>query len=226
MKELITGLAAPIAALAAVIVIIVVAFCIILKIQTAARRKKVESYGKESEQRVDALLKENFGEDFVMTGTFLPYLRSSEGKYTEIDHIVFTRGGIFVIEVKSHNGFIKCPNDRFWWQNYNDKKIRFYNPIWQNNTHVKIVQEILRNEGQYNLPIHSIVVFTSNKVTFSEKYDNLIGVGELVGYIKHRCRKNTISAQRLRRIIAIIKKHSSSSRKVAHKHKKALRQYK
>ncbi len=214
------------ATLAVVILVAAVAFVIILKLQSASRRRKIESFGRESEQRIDSLLKNSFGESAVMSGVYLPYLRSQNGKHAEIDHLVITRSGVFVIEVKSHNGYIRCPNEKTWWQTYNEKKISFYNPIWQNNTHTKIVSEILKKEGQYNVPIISIVVFTSRRVTFSQKYDNLIGADELVAYIKKNTRKKALSTTQVSRVRAIISKSAAKDRGTARKHRSAVRKYK
>ena len=212
--------------LAIVILIAVIVFVLLIKIQTARRRRKIESYGRESELRIDALLKKAFGDDAVFSGVYLPYLKSQEQKHAEIDHLVVTRSGICVIEVKSHNGSIRCPDDRYWWQTYNDKKISFYNPIRQNKMHTKIVGEILRNEGQYNVPIYSVVVFTSRRVTFSHKYDNVIRTDKLVDYIKKNGKKNTLSTSQTRRVRDIIKHSAVKNRAVARHHKNAIRKFK
>ena len=119
--------------------VVMIVFAIVVRRHMARQRKKVESFGKESEQRVDAMLKKAFGEENVMTGVYLPYINLDYDKFAEIDQIVILRSGVFVIEVKSHNGFIDNPNQHDWWQTYNDKKIRFYNPLRQNNTHARIV---------------------------------------------------------------------------------------
>ena len=214
------------ASIIAVMIIATVVFLLIVKFQTAARRRKIEGYGRESEARIDALLKKAFGDDAVFSGVYLPYLNSKDGKHAEIDHLVITRSGICVIEVKSHNGQIRCPDDKYWWQTYNDKKISFYNPLRQNKTHTKIVGELLRSEGQYNVPIYSVVVFTSRRVTFSHNYSNVIRTAELVDYVKKNGKKNAISASQTKRVRDIIKHKSSNSRRVARKHRSAMRSYK
>jgi len=212
--------------LAAVIAIAAVIFVLIIKVQTAARRRKIESYGRESEQRIDALLRKNFSDSAVMSGVFLPYLRSKEGKHAEIDHIVINRSGVWVIEVKSHNGYIRNPDERTWWQTYNDKKISFYNAIWQNNTHTKIVSEILKSEGQYNVPVHSVVCFTSRRATFSHKYPNLVTGDGLVPYLRRNGKKNAITTSQVGRVRQIIKNHAAKDRGTARRHRTAVRNYK
>lgn len=215
------------AALLGVVTVAAVVFVLLIKFQTAAKRRKIESYGRESEARIDAMLKKAFGDDAVFSGVYLPYLNSQSGKHAEIDHLVVTRSGVCVIEVKSHNGNIRCPADeKFWWQTYNDKKISFYNPLWQNKTHSKIVGELLRSEGHYNVPIYSVVVFTSRRVTFSHTNKYVIKSDELVDFIKKNGKKNALSTSQTRRVRDIIKHRRSKERSVARRHRSAMRKYK
>ncbi len=215
------------AALLGVIAVSALVFVLLIKFQSAAKRRKIESYGRESEARIDAMLKKAFGDEAVFSGVYLPYLNSRTEKHAEIDHLVITRSGICVIEVKSHNGSIRCPADeKFWWQTYNDKKISFYNPLWQNRTHTKIVGELLRSEGHYNVPIYSAVVFTSKRVTFSHKSKYVIKSDELVDFIKKGGKKNTLSTSQTRKVRDIIKHRSAKEKSVARRHRSAMRRYK
>ena len=215
------------AALLSVIAVSALVFVLLIKFQSAAKRRKIESYGRESEARIDAMLKKAFGDEAVFSGVYLPYLNSRSEKHAEIDHLVITRSGICVIEVKSHNGSIRCPADeKLWWQTYNDKKISFYNPLWQNRTHTKIVGELLRSEGHYNVPIYSAVVFTSRRVTFSHKSKYVIKTDELVDFIKKGGKKNTLSASQTRKVRDIIKHRSAKEKSVARRHRSAMRRYK
>lgn len=213
-------------ALFGVIIISVLVFVLLVKVKTTAKRRKIESYGRESEARIDALLKKEFGNDAVFSGIYLPYTRSQVKKFAEIDHLVVTRAGICVIEVKSHNGFIRCPDEREWWQTYNDKKISFYNPLRQNKTHSKIVGEILRAQGHYNVPIYSVVVFTSRRVTFSETYSNVIKSDKLVEYIRKNGKKNALSTSQTRRVRDIIKHKSTTDKSTVRRHRSAMRRFK
>ena len=211
--------------LLAALAVVFIAFTLVVRGHLARQRKKVESFGRGSEQQVEAILKKAFGDESVLTGIYLPYINLDYDKFAEIDHILILRSGIFVIEVKSHNGYINNPNQHDWWQTYNDKKIRFYNPLRQNNTHTKIVSEILKANGQYNVPIYSVVVFTSNRVTFARKYDNLVQKRELVGYIKRVGKKNAIPAAQLRRVKSIITGAAATGSSVERKHRSAMRRY-
>lgn len=226
MNETLQTLLITAGAVLGVLIISAIVFVLLIKIKTSARRRKIESYGRESEARIDALLKKAFGDDAVFSGIYLPYMRSEAKKYAEIDHLVVTRAGICVVEVKSHNGYIRCPDEREWWQTYNDKKISFYNPLRQNKTHSKIVGEILRAQGHYNVPIYSVVVFTSRKVTFSHTYSNVIKSDKLVEYIRKNGKKNALSTSQVRRVRDIIKHKSTTDKSTVRRHRSAMRRFK
>jgi hypothetical protein len=80
---------------------------------------------------------------------------------TQIDHVLVSRFGIFVIETKDYKGWIFAgAADRFWTQVLYHLKFRFQNPIRQNYRHVRAIQELLEF-----LPadvIRGVVVFTGD----------------------------------------------------------------
>lgn len=84
-----------------------------------------------------------------------------KGGTTQIDHILVSRFGIFVIETKNYAGWIFAdPNDRQWTQVLYRAKFRFQNPIRQNYLHVCAIRGLLDF-----LPadaVRSNVVFTGN----------------------------------------------------------------
>ena len=80
---------------------------------------------------------------------------------TQIDHILVSTKGIFVIETKNYSGWIfGDENSKQWMQILYKVRSRFQNPIHQNFLHVKVIEQILDflPKGQ----IHSIVVFTGS----------------------------------------------------------------
>ena len=78
---------------------------------------------------------------------------------TQIDHILVSRFGVFVIETKTYKGWIFAnPKQATWTQVLYRSKFRFQNPIFQNSLHVRAVERLLDF-----LPaeaIKSAVVFT------------------------------------------------------------------
>ena len=88
------------------------------------------------------------------------------GKTSQIDHLVISIHGIFVIETKNYKGWIfGSDSSKYWKQIIHKRKESFYNPVWQNNGHIKILQEIL-SESNSSLFV-SIVVFPL-KATFKK----------------------------------------------------------
>lgn len=88
---------------------------------------------------------------------------SGDDKTAQIDHIVVSAFGIFVIETKNYKGWIfGSENSQYWTQVIYKKKSKFYNPILQNQGHVIALQNLLVD--YQNIKYISIVVFTLRAV--------------------------------------------------------------
>jgi hypothetical protein len=100
---------------------------------------------------------------------------------TQIDHILVSRFGVFVIETKDYKGWIFAnAKHATWTQVLYRWKFKFQNPIFQNMRHVRAVQELL----DFLPPeaIKSAVVFTGRG---EFKTDMPSGVYTLPGLIDH-----------------------------------------
>ena len=79
------------------------------------------------------------------------------GETTQIDHLVVSPYGIFVIETKNMKGWIfGQPNQAQWTQVIYRFKQKFQNPLLQNKMHVKAVQDLLGLEPDQ---VHNVVLF-------------------------------------------------------------------
>ncbi len=79
----------------------------------------------------------------------------------QIDHIVISRYGIFVIEMKNYFGYIYGNEyKKYWYQYFKGYKRMFYNPIYQNYGHVKALANTLNLNEDIFIP----VVCFSNQV--------------------------------------------------------------
>lgn len=77
--------------------------------------------------------------------------------YSQIDHIIISPYGIFVIETKNYQGEIKgTRKDRYWFVN---KRFRMYNPLMQNYGHIKALEPVLSSIGK--LKYISMISFTA-----------------------------------------------------------------
>lgn len=89
------------------------------------------------------------------------YLPKKKEETTEIDVMMIADSGIYVFESKNYSGWIfGSEKSRSWTQTLpngkKSRKERFYNPIMQNKTHIKWLQNIIGTD----LPVYSIIVFS------------------------------------------------------------------
>lgn len=77
----------------------------------------------------------------------------------QIDHIVVSKYGIFVIETKCYNGMIVGKeNDYYWYQYLGKNRYKLKNPIHQNYGHIKAISDVLKLDEKNLIPI---VCFTN-----------------------------------------------------------------
>lgn len=72
-------------------------------------------------------------------------LLKENGMTTQIDHIIVSKYGIFVIETKTYKGWIFGNEKQEQWTQVlaGGKKFQFYNPIRQNYGHIKTLSTLL-----------------------------------------------------------------------------------
>ena len=82
------------------------------------------------------------GHKVILTNLYIP---RRNGSTTEIDLIMINEKGIYVFESKNFSGWIYGDETKKnWTQTFsNQKKIKFFNPIWQNNVHMNALKEVL-----------------------------------------------------------------------------------
>lgn len=97
------------------------------------------------------------GKLVVLKNVYVPY----QGKTAEIDLLMIHEKGIFVFESKNYSGWIFGGADQLKWTQSlpNGEKNRFYNPIRQNQTHIKALSAYL------NMPVSAFL----SCIVFSER---------------------------------------------------------
>ena len=74
---------------------------------------------------------------------------------SQIDHVVISLYGIFVIETKNYKGWITGTDySEQWTKNMYGKKYKFRNPIIQNYGHVKALEEVLGKLKELGLSLN------------------------------------------------------------------------
>lgn len=144
-------------------------------------RYKTHGFQSPGEARLSHALKMRFvAPDYHLLNHLT--LRQKDGT-TQIDHVLVSRFGVFVIENKDYTGWIFAgPSDRYWTQVLFLKKFRFQNPIHQNYRHVRAIQEVLEF-----LPadaIRSIVVFTGDAEFRTTIPDGVFSLEGFLAYVE------------------------------------------
>jgi len=142
------------------------------------------------------LLRQNIGEALVASKLsnlnglhvlFNNVTLPTENGTTQIDHILVTEAGLFIIETKHYAGWIfGSPRDEYWMQTIYRKKSRFRNPQHQNYGHLKTVQAL------FKLPESAfigLVVFTGSAELKTDLGPNTILLDQLLGFIEQRREK-------------------------------------
>jgi restriction system protein len=85
---------------------------------------------------------------------------------TQIDHIIVSKYGVFVVETKNMKGWIfGSENQKQWTQQIFKHKSKFQNPLHQNYKHVKTLEACLNAK---NVSIFSVIIFIGDS-TFKTK---------------------------------------------------------
>jgi hypothetical protein len=133
-------------------------------------------------------------------------IKLRNGGTTQLDHLILSPYGIFVIETKNYKGIIKgTVDDLKWKQTIGNRTYEFYNPIKQNESHSRVVKGIVSGI----LPayhVHNIVVFTKRSkhkrgwFGFGAKLPEHVHFGySWVRYVK-KFSKKVLSQQQLEEI--------------------------
>ena len=159
------------------IIVILILVRLVFKRRKTSRRKTVffrwqtpTRKGEFSELLVDGEL-QSLPEEYVV---FNNLLFRSNGRSTQIDHIVASPYGVFVIETKGYKGWIMGgENSQYWTQSLYRSKHRFYNPILQNESHVRFLRHLLNYST--DIPLIPIVCF-DNEAKLKVSVENHIVV--------------------------------------------------
>lgn len=103
---------------------------------------------------------------------------------TQIDHVIVSQYGIFVIEAKNMNGWIFGDTRAAQWTQSlpGNNKFRFQNPLMQNYRHTKCLSDFLKIEHD---KFHSLVMFWGESKFKSPMPSNVIDSG-YSAYIKSK----------------------------------------
>ena len=136
----------------------------------------------------------------------------------QIDHLIVSIYGIFVIETKNYSGWIfGSDNHNYWTQVIFKNKIKFKNPIKQNISHIKSLKYLLFDYD--NLKYYSIIVFTgSAELKSINSLTPVIYESELFRYIIHRKDEQILNIEHMNNIISRINENIIQDKDIEKKH--------
>ena len=155
--------------------------------------QRTSTYQNGGEELLSSILMSNFKPpDYHMMNHIT--LELPDGT-TQIDHILVSRFGVFVIETKDYSGWIFANlKQANWTQNLFGNKCKFQNPIHQNSRHIRAVQNLL--DFLPTEVIKSVVVFTGDAEFQTEVPVGVYTQNNISDYI----REQSIEAMSLNRL--------------------------
>lgn len=144
----------------------------------------------------------------------------SKNGTTQIDHLLVSPFGLFIIETKNKKGWIfGTENQPKWTQVLYSKKYSFQNPLRQTFRQKKILCEFLDVDESL---VRAIVYFVGNCKFKTEMPENVIR--SRPGRHIKKYRNRILSFQDVERLILALEQHISESNLTTRDHLRSLRQ--
>lgn len=124
------------------------------------RKRRTKRFDPSGKTRVFAILRKFNQEKYkVLHYVYLPYV-DMDGKTIDVDHIVISVYGIFVIGVQNLKGRLTGTIEEEWWmQHVGSQAYQVPTPVLKNDIRVEAMQDFLTDEHFPKMPIYSIVAF-------------------------------------------------------------------
>ncbi|HHJ19184.1 MAG TPA: nuclease [Gammaproteobacteria bacterium] len=108
----------------------------------------------------------------------------TEDGSTQIDHVIVSKFGVFVVETKNIKGWIfGSSNQKTWTQQLYKHKNKFQNPLHQNYKHTKILGNLLELSDSQ---IFSVIVFVGDSTFKTEMPENVTYAKGYIRFVKSK----------------------------------------
>ena len=155
---------------------------------TPEYKSRAEALGDDGEKRVSSFLEDLDCEEYRVFNDLL----IRDGRYTtQVDHVIISRYGVFVLETKNvHGNVYGSGNAEFWKQYLPDTGFKRYgytqehqlrNPILQNEGHIKTLSRLVFGN---EVPVCGIVVFPNGTDLKIKANAPVLHMREVVPFIK------------------------------------------
>jgi len=154
--------------------------CIVVLVVAIISMFSAKIKGYSGERTVAILLSKLDKDDYLVINNILLKVN---GKTSQIDHVVISNYGIFVIETKNYKGWIiGSEYDDYWKQIIYKTKDKLYNPIKQNYGHIQALKVALSEYKDLNYI--SIITFTKKSNLRVDTKTDVIYTKQLLNNIK------------------------------------------
>lgn len=154
------------------------------------------------------------------------YLKFNNYDTTEIDIIIISEYGIFVIENKNYSGWVfgDFKNDK-WTNSYpNGTKYQFYNPLKQNYTHINVLKKYI--DEKYHNMIYSYIVFNGKcelkKVPYNSEFIKVMKSNQIFDILSESLKNKCMTVEEIELLYNNIKFYDVNSDAVRINHKEAV----
>lgn len=145
---------------------------------------------------------------------------SAKNGSAQIDHVLVSPFGLFIVETKNMKGWVFGSDDEAkWTQVIYGRKYPFQNPLRQTFRQKKILAEYLELE---EFRIHTVVYFVGDSSFKTRLPDNVIdsGLGSYVKSFQHQ----VLAPREINRVLGKLEKHVSESSLTNWDHIESLRE--
>ena len=205
---LVTSIVIACLALLTIIIYVIIHF----KRELAA--KKILQHGRRSDSFIYNLLATSFPKQNLIKNARIPAaILQNNSEFLNVDLIAVSSGGIAVIKIFNQSGKIDDPIKGDWVMYNGGEGIRIANPFEINSHNMHAVEQIIKRERLSNIPVRNIVVFTSTKVTFRNRYDQLKSAKQLYDSMLDMKQNKFLTSSEVRSSVSAIRKYMRPHRK-------------
>lgn len=201
---------------------LIVLFLILLIILVILKLNSTKIKGTFGEAKVNIQVS-FLGSEYISIHDLM--IKNSKGNTSQIDHLVLSEYGIFVIETKNYKGWIfgneKSEN---WTQVIYKEKHQFRNPIKQNWSHIYFLKELLSDFPQ--IKYFPIVVFAGNATLKGvQSSQPVIYENRLNKTIRNLSEEKCLTSEQVAKIEQILIDSEINEKGRLKKHIKNIKQY-
>ena len=116
--------------------------------------------GKYGEYKVSIFLKRSISKEDILLKDVILLLDNDS---CQIDHLIISKKGIFVVETKNYSGTIYGTDQQNEWVqsfNFGKQTYKFYSPFKQNQGHIKFLKRIVNED----ILMYNIIIFFNNSI--------------------------------------------------------------